>query len=55
MVGVNYDEAIHKVYSRKKAAIDETSSAVRFFSEAFFWQCLLKLNTCVLPWWENGL
>lgn len=23
MVGVNYDEAIHKVYSRKKAAIDE--------------------------------
>lgn len=31
MVGVNYDEAIHKVYSRKKAAIDETSSAVDFF------------------------
>lgn len=55
MVGVNYDEAIHKVYSRKKAAIDETSSAVRFFSKAFFWQCLSKLNTCVLQWWENSL
>ena len=47
MAGVNYDEAIHKVYSRKKAAIDETSSAVGFFfSKAFFWQHISKLNMC---------
>lgn len=31
MAGVNYDEAIHKVYSRKKAAIAGTLSAAGFF------------------------
>lgn len=51
MAGVNYDEAIHKVYSRKKAAIDGTLSAELFF---FFFEsillalCFKKLSICVL-------
>lgn len=46
VVGVNYDEAIHKVYNSKKAAIDETSSAVGFFFQGILWQCLSQVHTC---------
>lgn len=44
MVGVSYDEAIHKAYSRKKAAIDETSSAVGFFFESILLGMLFTLK-----------
>lgn len=55
MAGVNYDEAIHKVYSRKKAAIAGTLSAAGFFFflKAFFWQGVSKLNICVLQQQET--